>query len=341
MDYKKFVLIFALTVLFASIIAVSASTQQNVHDINYILQNFNESEMTGCCSVALQLDGNNSIMTFRRDSESGADIYIEKINWHGKEALRQYKTTGGYFCQVIVTNDGWTIGYGGVDDGADNERIENITGEALVNNTGTIPESLLSEVAQIKGAYGWGHMLIKAPNGNYGVATANNYFTGKLGPNEYISVPNREGFIRTGNIDANTSDKISNMISVAQSDGFGVTRRDITSIIFTQNETENKTNTYVANDDGAMWGMGTAVLCDNIIFLGNLTEAADIPIAPNYKYLGNISFIDNTTSVSGDGAGSIIYNMVIYSVLLIIIVIVAFISYHIIRVFRYRRRYRR
>ena len=340
MNFKKIVLIFAVIVLFASVIAVSAS-QQSTHDINYILQNFNESELTGCCSVALQLDGNDSIMTFRRDSESGADIYIEKINWHGKEALKQYKTTGGYFCQVIVTDDGWTIGYGGVDDGEDNEKIENITGEALVNNTGTIPESLLSEVAQIKGAYGWGHMLIKAPDGTYGVATANNYFTGKLNPNEYISVPNRDGFIRTGNIEANDSDKISTMMSVVQSDGFGVTRRDITSIAFTQNETENVTNTYLSNDDGAMWGMATAVLCDNVNFLGNVTEAADIPIAPQYKYLGNITFIDNTTSTSGTDAGDIIFNMVIYTIILIIILVVAFISYHIIKVLRYRRRYRR
>lgn len=340
MNYKKIVLIFAMIVLFASVIAVSAS-QQNTHDINYILQNFNESELTGCCSVALQQDGNNSIMTFRRDSESGADIYIEKINWHGKEAIRQYKTTGGYFCQVIVTDDGWTIGYGGVDDGADNERIENITGKALENNSGTIPESLLSEVAQIKGAYGWGHMLIKAPDGTYGVATANNYFTGKLNPNEYISVPNREGFIRTGNIDANTSDKVSAMMSVAQSDGFGVTRRDITTFIFTTNETQNDTNVYLSNDDGAMWGMATAVLCDNVNFLGNVTQAADIPIAPQYKYLGNVSFIDNTTSSSGTDAGDIIYNMVIYTIILVIIVVVAFLSYHVIRVIRYRKRYRR
>lgn len=342
MNFKKIVLIFTMIVLFASVIAVSASTQQNVHDMDYILQNFNESDMTGCCSVALQLDGNNSIMTFRRDSESGADIYIEKVNWFGKEAVKQYKTTGGYFCQVIVTSDGWTIGYGGIDDGVDNEKIENLTGKALINNTGVISESLLSEVAQIKGAYGLGHMLIKAPDGSYGVATANNYFTGKLGPNDYISVPNREGFIRTGTIEANTTDKVSTMMSVAQSDGFGVTRRDITSFVFTTNETENKTNAYLSNDDGAMWGMGTSVLCDNVNFLGNVTQAGDIPIAPSYKYLGNVTFIDNTTSANGgNGAFDIIYNMVVYSIILVIVVVVAFISYHVIRVIRYRRRYRR
>ena len=341
MDYKKVILIFAIITLFCSIIAVSADSSQQIHDIESILQNYNESDMIGCCSIALQLDGNNSMMTFRRDSESGADIYIEKINWHGKEAIRQYKTTGGYFCQVLITEDGWTIGYGGIDDGVDNERIENITGQMLENKNDTnISESFLSEVAQIKAAYGLGHMLIKAPNGDYGVATAGSYYTGKLHPNEYISVPNRPGFIRTGNIEANTTDKISSMVSLAQSDGFGVTRRDVTTFVFTcENDTANNTNVYLSNDDGSVWGMSTAGLVDNVNFLGNVTQAADIPIAPSYKYLGNITFVDNTTATS-DGAPFMDYVMNLISIIFIVIIIavVAFLSYHVIRVIRYRNR---
>ena len=341
MDFKKSLFILTMIVLFASIIAVSADSTQNAHDIESILANYNESDMIGCCSIALQQDGNDSILTFRRDSDSGAEIYIEKINWFGKDAIRQYKTTNGYFCQVIITSDGWTIGYGGIDDGVDNEKIENITGKALANNTGTIPESLLSEVSQIKAAYGLGHMLIKAPDGSYGVATANNYFTGKLNPNEYISVPNRDGFIRTGSLDSNSSDKISDMVSLAQSDGFGLTRRDVTTFVYTcGNDSTNNTNVYVSNDDGAMWGMGTAGLVDNVNFLGNVTQAADIPIAPSYKYLGNITFEKNETAQS-TGAGDIIFNMVIYSIMLIVIVVIAFFAYHVVRVLRYRNRYRR
>lgn len=341
MDFKKIILLFTMMVLFCCLITVSASQTQNAYDLESILANYNESDMIGCCSIALQQDGNNSIMAFRRDSDSAADIYIEKINWHGKDAIRQYKTTNGYFCQVIITSDGWTIGYGGIDDGVDNERIENITGKALENNTGTIPESLLSEVSQIKAAYGLGHMLIKAPNGDYGVATANNYFTGKLNNNEYISVPNKDGFIRTGSLDANTSDKVSSMISLEQSDGFGLTRRDVTTFVFTcENDTGNVTKVYLSNDDGAVWGMGTAGLVDNVNFLGNVTQAGDIPIAPSYKYLGNVTFEKNETA-SGSPANDIIFNMVLYSVILIVIVVIAFIAYHVVRVLRYRNRYNR
>lgn len=342
MELKNIILILSIIVLFSSVIAVSAyENPYDNYDMQTILTQFNESDMIGCCSIVLQLDGNDSMMTFRRDSDSGADIYIEKIDWHGKEAIKQYKTTGGYFCQVLITNDGWTVGYGGIDDGVDNERIENITGKMLEGNNTTISENVLSEIAQIKGAYGLGHMLIKAPDGSYGVATANSYYTGKLKPNEYVSVPNRAGFIRTGDVQPNATDKVKTMTSLALSDGFGVTRRDVTTFHFTcVNETTNVTDAYVANDDGSMWGMGTAGLCDNIIFMGNVTEAGSIPIAPEYKYLGNITFEDNSTMAS-NGTFDVIYHMVIYSIVLIIIVIIAFVSYHVVKVLRYRRRYRR
>ena len=136
MDNKKFLLILGILIIFISVIGAYASEYKPEYgDLNFLLDETNESELTGCCSIACQLDGNNSIMAFRRDSPSGADIYIENISWHGKDAIKQYKTDGKYFCQVIVTNDGWTVGFGGLDDGEVNEKIENITGEMIANNT--------------------------------------------------------------------------------------------------------------------------------------------------------------------------------------------------------------
>lgn len=336
MDLKKTILICTVIVLFASLIAVSAtSSQQNTHNLQEILENNNQSDMTGCCSVVLQLDGNNSILTFRRDSETPADIYIEKIDWHGKEAIKQYKTTGGYFCQVIITNDGWTIGYGGIDDGVDNEKIENITGKMLENST-EISESVLNEIMQIKSSYGLGHMIIKAPNGTYGVATANSYYTGKLEPNDYISIPNRDQYIRTGDVLPNATDKIKTMTTLALSDGFGLTRRDVTTFVFSCENDTNVTDVYVANDDGSYWGMSTGGLADNINFLGNVTEAGDIPIAPQYKYLGNITFENDNPS---EGGSFNFLGIILYAIIAVIIGAVIFFSYHFVRVLRYRRRY--
>lgn len=338
MDFKKTILILSIIVLFSSIIAVSAtSSQQNIHDIQTILENNNESDLTGCCSVVLQLDGNDSIMSFRRDAENAADIFIEKIDWHGKDAIKQYKTTGGYFCQVIITSDGWVIGYGGIDDGEDNKKIENITA-GMITNDSSIPESGLEQIQAIKADYGLGHVVIKAPNGNYGVATANTHYTGKLDPNDYISIPNRETYIRSGDVLPNATDKIKTMNTLAISDGFGLTRRDVTTFVFTCENTSNITNVYLSNDDGSYWGMSTGGLVDNVNFLGNVTQASDIPIAPSYKFIGNITF-ENNNPVEG---GSFDFmGIILFIIIAVVIAVIIFFSYHFIKVLRYRRRYRR
>ena len=340
MDLKKTLLILTVIVFFSSVIAVSANTSQNnMHDLQSILENNDESDMTGCCSVVLQQDGNNSIMSFRRDAGNAADIFIEKIDWHGKKAIKQYKTSAGYFCQVIITNDGWVIGYGGIDDGDDNVKIENITGN-MIENQSTISESTLEQIQQIKASYGIGHVIIKAPNGDYGVATATTHYTGKLAPNDYISVPNRATYIRTGDVLPNATDKIKTMNNLAISDGFGLTRRDVTTFNFQCGNTSNVTDVYLSNDDGSYWGMSTGGLVDNVNFTGKYIKTDEIPIAPSYKYIGNITFDESDLS-TGDGGSFDIWGILILIIIAVVVGIVVFFSYHTIKVLRYRRRYYR
>ena len=337
MDFKKIILILGIIVLLSSVISVSADDNQyDIYDIQEIIESNNASDMTGCCSVKLQQDGANSIMSFRRDAESGADIYIEKLDdWHGKQAIKQYKTAGGYFCQVIITSDGWIIGYGGIDDGPDNEKIENITG-GMINENNTISKEGLSQIQAIKEPYKLGHVFIKAPNGNYGIATDKGHFTGKLNPGEYISMPNRYTYFRSGNITDNTTDKIEVMNRLAITDAFGLTRRDVTTFNFQVGNESNVTDVYVANDDGSTFGMSTGGLADNVNFTGTIIEAGDIPIAPSYKHIGNITFEKQESDL-----GSFNFlTLATYAIIVIIIGAVAFFSYHTIKVLRYRR-YRR
>ena len=344
MNIKKKVLIFSFILLFVSIIGVSANaTTHDTHDIQSILEEYDDSELTGCCSVALQLEGNNSMFAFRRDAGNAAEIFIEKVDdWHGKQAVKQYKTDAGYFCQVIITNDGWVIGYGGIDDGVDNERIENITGSMMTNNT-TAFENGLAQVQSIKAAYGLGHLVMKAPNGTYGIATATGHQTGKLGPGEYISLPNKIGFMRTGNIALNTSDKVAAMANLAISDGFGLTRRDVTTFNFQcVNETTNVTDAYISNDDGSMWGMSTGGLSDNVNFTGKYFKAEDIPIAPKYTHMGNVTFTKDTSAGPANiGNASFVdyqFSMLNLKIIIVVIGFIAFISYHIVRALRYSKR---
>lgn len=294
MNLKRFFLITSVILILVSILAVSASDyHQDINEVKQILDNTDESELTGCCSVVLQLDGNNSILSFRRDAETGADIFIEEIDWHGHKAIKQYKTTGGYFCQVIITQEGWIISYGGIDDGDDNKKIEEIS-SGMVNENNTINENTLSQIQAIKASYGLGHIVVKAPNGNYGFATATNHKIGKLSPGDYISMPNRYQYSRSGDIPLNTSDKISTMAQLAISDMFGLTRRDVTTFYF-HNVTNssfdgNVVDIYLSNDDGSLFGMSTGGLNDDVHFHNQTFKGSQIPIAPQYQDVGKVEF---------------------------------------------------
>ena len=104
------------------------------------------------------------------------------------------------------------------------------------------------------------------------------------------NIPNKYSFFRSGNIPLNTSDKVEAMFNLAISDGFGLTRRDVTTFNFQCGNESNVTDVYLANDDGSMWGMSTSGLRDNVNFTGKYIKADDIPIAPKYSHLGNVTF---------------------------------------------------
>ncbi|MBE6504277.1 MAG: hypothetical protein E7Z73_00840 [Methanobrevibacter millerae] len=340
MDNKKFFLILGILIIFISVIGAYASEYKPEYgDLNFLLDETNESDLTGCCSIVCQLDGNDSIMAFRRDSPSGADIYIENITWHGKDAIKQYKTDGKYFCQVIVTNDGWTVGFGGLDDGVDNEKIENITGEMIANNT--IDNATLQKIQDMKNPYGRGHALIKAPDGRYGVAMATTHFTGKLNPGDYISVPNKPSYVRTGDIQMNATDKEKTMHKLEITDAYGLVRRDITTYFFheVKNDTfkGNVTNITLSNDDGSTFGMGTGGAADNVIFNGTTFKSGDIPIAPNYQRLGSIEFPENDDG----GILGAIFNVLYYIVVIVLLIIIICLAIRIINKIRYARKRQR
>lgn len=335
MSFKKWIFILTVVVLSVSVAGVfGADYQENTHDLQHIMDNYNDTELTGCCSVMLQLDGNNSIMSFRRDAESAADIYIEKIDWNGTSAIKQYKTEGDYFCQVIITHDGWMIGFGGIDDGADNQKTEQIA-RSMINDNNTISEDALSQIQKIKQHYKLGHFFIKAPNGNYGIATATTHFTDKLEPGEYASIPNRESFYRNDYLSSNVTDKIGAMTELAASDEFGLTRRDITVFYFhsMENDTHegNVTEVFVSNDDGSMFNMNTRNLVDNVYFNQQFFSADQIPIAPNYESLGNITFMDEIPQETSD--------LLIRVFLIVIVILIAILFYLILQYVKKIRRY--
>lgn len=274
---------------------VYANNEQEICD-NFVIHNdSDDNPLFGCCSIVLQGKGNDTIFSYRRDSNLTADVFVEKVKWHEMSVIKQYKTEGGYFNHIILTSDGWVIGLGGVDDGIDNKKCENITAK-MINDDYNISKKYLKQIQNIKKPYGRGHVLIKAPNGNYGFATVDKLKTGKLEPGQYISIPNNYSLSRSGEISSDTPDKIKSMVELAQSDKYGMDRREIIIYDFHAYSLYNRTDVYVSNDDGSKLGVDYKDCIDNVYFNNTLFKAKNIPIAPDYEKMGSIDFINEDSN---------------------------------------------
>ena len=179
MKFNKKIIVLSIFIFFILILGTYSTY---IHQINNAVPVIsNETDNIGCCSVVWQLDGNNTMISFRRDANSSADVFIEKQDWRGIPSVKQYKDEGGYFSHVTVTHDGWVMGLGGIDNGEDNKRCEQIA-RKIITEDNSISEDYLKEIQLIKKSYKKGHILIKAPNGNYGFATPDKVKTGHLNP---------------------------------------------------------------------------------------------------------------------------------------------------------------
>lgn len=317
MGFNKKILLFGILLIFISMCGAyyAHDYQNSIHNSNYS----NQTDVFGCCSIVLQLDGNNTIMSYRRDSNLTADVHIELTDWHGIDAIKQYKTEGGYFNHVIVTKDGWVIGLGGIDDGIDNEKAENITAQMITKDY-SISKKDLKKIQDIKKPYGRGHVVIKAPNGNYGFANVDKLKTGHLKPGQFISIPNNYSLSRSGEISLDSPDLIKEMVNLSQADKYGVDRREIITYDFHNNGTNNYTDVYVSNEDGYLLGINYTDCIDNVYFNTTLTEGKDIPLGPDYEYLGTVNFVDEMSNFMKLATLLIIISFVLFVTILYFIV---------------------
>ena len=330
MNLKNKIFVLSIFIIFISICGIYAmQSHQNTDAIPVIS---NETDEFGCCSVVLQLDGNHTIMSYRRDANQSADIHIEEVNWHGHPAIKQYKTDNGYFNHVIVTQEGWVIGLGGVDDGEDNQKCENIATEMITDDY-SISKYALEKIQKIKQAYKKGHIIIKAPNGNYGFATDEKLKIGTLKPGEYISLPNKYEYSRAGNFTSNSSDNIKSMIELAQSDVFGLNRRDIFTYDFYTNENgTNITDIYLSNDDGHLVDMNNTDCYDDVFFNNTHYKGSELPLGPNYEKIGTSTFGNVNSNFDNLFILLVIVGFVVF------VAILFFIVMKVVRFIKYRNR---
>lgn len=248
---------------------------------------------TGCCSFYVHVSNSEGVAGFRRDSTYAADLYLKVGKWHGRTAIKQYKTAHTYFFHSITTSDGWMMGTGGADNPSINKAISNLAGKMV--KSGKIKKSYLKKIQRYERILGIGHFAIKAPNGKYAVVWKNGIKMGKLKAGEYICVPNSPYCFRHGNFAKFNTDPAKAALKIGASDVFGVNRRDITIYHWkatTNNnyKTTSKVTVYAANDNGQLMGRYTPHLKDNIHFKGKFISKNKLPKTPNMMKLGNHSF---------------------------------------------------
>ena len=243
-----------------------------------------------CCSVFLQLEDGNTAYAFRRDANYEANIFIENFTIdNGFDGvigcIKQYKTEDGYFLQSIITDDGWVVSVGGKSDGSNNQIIENTSIEMLKSHNISLYN--LTAIQKVLKKDQMGHFVIKAPNGTYAIVFSNKIVDGELKQGEYISVPNKDSYFRSGYV--NPSNPLKTVLKLACTDQFGLERRDITVYLIDTTDDGTKVQLYAANDDGnGSFGYNSTInMTDDLNISGNVVKGSDLPVAPDYLDLGS------------------------------------------------------
>ena len=187
---------------------------ENITKNKYNNLNNDNSLSEGCASAIIQIDEKNSVISFRRDSDESINVNII----YQKNGILQFKNDPDYFWHVIINNDGWLVGNGGVDTPYSAEKLEAYAKIMIEKNN--IIEEILENAFKIKSLLTLSHFFIKAPDGTYGLLIHNIsekkviVEKGKLKSGEYIISPNNYKYYKKGNIsDLNIKDKNYTYIS--------------------------------------------------------------------------------------------------------------------------------
>ncbi len=293
--------ILSLLLLF-SIIASDLSAQieesnlQNIVNLNKVskLNSTNENAEpgsndtfndTGCCSVLVHVGPGHDVLSYRRDSVNFANILIDKINFNGQTAIKEYKTQRGYFTHTIITQNGWIIGIGGKDDPDTTKRLEQLAGYII--SKGYIEKEDMNMANTIIERNGWGHFLIKSPDDNVGI-TARDYRVHKsitklfkMKNGDYIKVPNNPRYYGKGKFNRFSSDPDKAAIKIIGNDIYGQSRRDV----ITYDYNSAKINVWASFDGGAFLG-GSRGNPDDIQYMGTKINGNDLPVIPGKRFLG-------------------------------------------------------
>ena len=261
-----------------------------------------------CCSFIIQEDG-ETVYAFRQDSPlNGHGIKINEQNWHGLKILKQeIDTEVTYFFHSIITENGWVIGQGGSQYNSPSRSIEQIASEMVLSNE--ISPDALRRIKNILAPYGYGHFVIKSPDGRYGISFANTYLTGTLQVGQYMVIPNYLEYHLKGNYKTYSDNPVNAIIVVCSYDDSGLNRRDLITYDYKPHSTANGdyygVDIYATNDNGHNVGLETSKIVTHFYYKGQYYSPSVIPQNPGKLYVATHVFEtqpigNNIYLISGD-----------------------------------------
>ena len=258
---------------------------------NTVKFNLSESE---CCSFVIQ-ENSRTIYGFRQDAKlNGNGIQINPQSWNGIDVLKQEidAKNNDYFFHSIITENGWVIGQGGSQYDDASRTIEQIAATMVLNND--ISYSSLQQIQGVLSRFGYGHFIIKAPDGRYGISFVDAILTGTLQPGQYMIIPNYYSYYVKGDYRQYSPDPVDALIIICSYDDSGLNRRNLITYDYCVKETYdgvyNGVDVYATNDNGINVGLDTKNIVVYVKYKGQYFPPSAIPENPGKNYLGTHAF---------------------------------------------------
>ena len=300
-----------ILILFTLILCVTTVNAENINSSNEFILNDSQividdeivyEEVNGeefntsnceCCSLIIQ-EEDETVFAFRQDGQmNGNGIEINPQNWNGINILKQeIDTPHEYFFHGIITESGWVVGEGGSQYNDSSRTIEQIAATMILNND--ISPNYLAQIKNILSRYGYGHFVIKSPDGRYGIAFSNTYLTGTLQKGQCLVVPNYYSSYYKVNYNRYSSNPVDAIIIICSYESSGYHRKSIMTYDYKSHDTENGVyygvDVFATNDNGRNVGRSTANYITHFYFKGQYYPPSTIPQNPGKMFVGSHIF---------------------------------------------------
>lgn len=255
--------------------------------------NLNKSD-SQCCSFVIQ-EEKETVFAFRQDAPSdeyGVAIHNDTIE-NQEVLVQEVADPETHFIHAIVTEDGWVTGHGG-DSSNDKDAwaLERIADKMIASKN--ISTSSLKKIQKILKKYNYGHFLIKAPDGRYGVVYSNACLEGTLEPGQYLVVPNEYYGYSSGDYSNYSQDPVDAIIKICSYETSGSNRNNIYSYDYKAHDVDNGqkygVDVYVTNDNGHNVGLNTSEIVNCCHFNDEYYSPSTIPQNPDKLCIANYTF---------------------------------------------------